>query len=75
MDSLALKRHYSFQNKNNRKHSFASRPIIFKLQQDLKFNDIYVSWSSPKKWPGAELLKLRELKFWPGKFFSIVTFN
>ena len=30
-------------------HSFASRPLIFKLKQDvLKFNDICVSWSSPK---------------------------
>ena len=36
MDSLTLKR-------------FAPRPLIFKLQQEvLKFNDICVSWSSPK---------------------------
>ena len=51
MDSLTLKRHNSFQNKNNRKaaNSFAPRILIFKLQQDvLKFNDICVSWSSPK---------------------------
>ena len=51
MDSLTLKRHNSFQNENNRKttHGFASRPLIFKLQQEvLKFNDIFVSWSSPK---------------------------
>ena len=44
MDSLTLKRHNkSFQNKNNRKatHSFAPRPLIFKLQQKAwKFNDI-----------------------------------
>ena len=34
-DSLTLKRHHSFQNKNNRKitHSFAPKPLIFKLQQ------------------------------------------
>ena len=35
----------------NRKatQSFASRTLIFKLQQDdLKFNDICVNWSSPK---------------------------
>ena len=51
MDSLTLKRHNSFQNKNNRKatHSFAPRPLIFKLQQEvLKFSDICMGWSSPK---------------------------
>ena len=51
MDSLTLKRHNSFQNKNNRKatHSFAPRTLIFKLQQEvLKFSDICLSWSSPK---------------------------
>ena len=43
MDYLTLKRHNFFQNQNNRKaaHSFASRPLIFKLQQEvLKLNDI-----------------------------------
>ena len=51
MDSLTLKRHNSFQNQNNKKatHSFALSPLIFKLQQEvLKFNDIYLSWGSPK---------------------------
>ena len=51
MDSLTLIRHNSFQNQSNWKstHIFASRPLIFKLQkEDLKFNDISVSWSSPK---------------------------
>ena len=51
MDSLTIKRRNSFQNSNNRKtkQSFAPRPMIFKLQQEfLKFNDICVSWSSPK---------------------------
>ena len=46
MNSLILKRHNSFQNKNNRKtaHNFAPRPLIFKFQQEvLKFNDI--GWS------------------------------
>ena len=50
MDSLTLKHNY-FQNENNRKatHSFAPRPLIFKLQQEvLKFSDICVSLSSPK---------------------------
>ena len=59
MGSLALKRHNSFQNENNRKatHSFASRPLILKLQQEvLKFYDICVSWSSPKTDLVANLL-------------------
>ena len=41
MDSLTLKHHNSFQNENKRKaaHSFAPRPMIFKLHQEvLKFN-------------------------------------
>ena len=44
-------RHNSFQNENNKKatHRFVSRLLIFKLQQEvLKFNDIFVSWSSPR---------------------------
>ena len=42
-DSLNLKTHRKIA------HSFAHRPLIFKLQQEvLKFNDICVSWSSPK---------------------------
>ena len=48
---LALKCHNSSQNKNDRKatHRFAPRPLIFKLQQeDWKFSDICMSWSSPK---------------------------
>ena len=38
MDSLTLKRHNSFQSQNNRKttHSFATRPLIFKLQQEVQ---------------------------------------
>ena len=51
MDSLILKRQNFFQNQNNRKatHSFAPRPLIFKLQQEvLKFSYISMSWSSPK---------------------------
>ena len=37
MDSLTLKRHHSFQNKNDRKatHSFAPRPLFFKLHQEV----------------------------------------
>ena len=43
MDSLTLKRHNSFQTKNNRKatHSSAPRSLIFKLQLEVwKFNDL-----------------------------------
>ena len=50
MDSLTLKHNY-FQNENNRKatHSFAPRPLIFKLQQEvLNLNDTCMSRSSPK---------------------------
>ena len=48
MDSLTLKRHNYFQENNNGKatHSFAPRPLFFKLQQEvLKFNHISMSWS------------------------------
>ena len=46
MNSLTLKRHNPFQNKNNRKvtQSFAPRPLVFKLQQEvLKFKDTFMS--------------------------------
>ena len=49
MDSLII--HNSSQNENSRKStlSFAPSLLIFKLQQEvLKFNDIFMSWSSPK---------------------------
>ena len=51
MDVLTLKRQISFQNQSNRKatHSFATRPLVFRLlKKVLKFNDICVSCSSPK---------------------------
>ena len=51
MDSLNLKCHNYFQNGNNRKatYSLAHRFLISKVQQEvLKFNDICMSWSSPK---------------------------
>ena len=37
MDYLTLKRHNSFQNQNNKKatDSVPSRPLIFKLQQEV----------------------------------------
>ena len=56
-------------------HSFAPRPLIFKLQQEvLKFNDICVSWSYPKTdlvtmfW-SLEKRRLRTLVFLSNKFF------
>ena len=51
----------SVQNQNNRKatHRFALKPLIFKLQLEvLKFNDIYVSWSSLKTGLVANFLYL-----------------
>ena len=56
----------SFQNKNNRKitHSFAPRPPIFKLQQEVwKSNDIWVSWSSTKTDLVTIFLKLESWSF------------
>ena len=49
MDYLNVKRHNFFQNQSNAKatHTFARRPLIFKLQKEfLKFNDICMSCSS-----------------------------
>ena len=46
-----FKTSYLLSKLNNRKatRSFAPRRLIFRLQQEvLKFNDICVSWSSPK---------------------------
>ena len=51
MDTLTIKRHNSFQHKNNRKatQSFPPRHLIFNFQQEVwKFNDVCVSWSSAK---------------------------
>ena len=40
-------------------HKLALRPLIFKLQQEvLKFNDIFVSWSSRKTDLVTNFLKL-----------------
>ena len=66
IDSLTLKRHNSFQIKSNRKaiHSFAPKPLIFKLQQEvLKFSDIYESWSSPKTDLVAKFLNFKNRNF------------
>ena len=45
-------------------HSFATRPLAFKLQQEfLKFNDICVSWSSPKTDLATNFLNLEHRSF------------
>ena len=70
MDSLSLKRHNFFQNQNNgkTKQSFAPKPLIFKLQQEvLKFDDICVSWS-PAKSTWCQLFKLRKSNVWERRF-------
>ena len=66
MDSLTLKRHDSFQNQNNRKatQTFASRPLIFKLQQNfLKFNNVCMIWISPITDLVKNILNLEDSKF------------
>ena len=66
MDSLTLKRHNCFQSQNNRKakHAFASRPLIFKLKQEvLKFIDICMSLSFPKIDLETNLLNLENRSF------------
>ena len=77
MESLTLNRHNSFHYKNNRKatHAFASRPLLFKLQQEVwKFSDICLSWSSPKNDLETNFLNLKS-KFWVCHFlFSILDF-
>ena len=66
MHSLTLKCHNSFQNQNNNKttHSFGPRPLIFRLQQEnLKFNYVCVSWSSPKTALVTNFLNLENRSF------------
>ena len=66
MDSLALKRHNSFQNYISRKasYAFAPRPLVFQLQQEaLKFNDICVIWSSSKTDMETNFLNLENQNF------------
>ena len=75
MDSLTLKRHNSFQNKNNRKatHSFAPRSLSSKLQQKVrKSKDICMSWSSPKTDMETNFLNLYNQSL-STSLFSIVT--
>ena len=72
MDSLTLKLHNSFQNKNNRKarHSFAARPLVFKFStRSFKSQWYPHELELPKNWPGNELFELRKLEFWVRHFF------
>ena len=74
MNSLTLKRHNSFRNKNDRKatHSFAPGPVIFKLQKHVwKFNGICVSWSSPKTDPETSFLDLENQSLSTELFLNI----
>ena len=67
---------HSFQNQNRKNtHSFDLRPLDFKLQQALKFNNICVSWSSQKIDLETNFFKLKISKFQVCHFFSIVTFK
>ena len=76
MDSLSLKCHNSFQNQNNTKVkiSFAPRPLISRLKQEAsKFNDICVSWCSPKTDLKMNFLNLEKNKVLRMSVFLIVT--
>ena len=74
MDSLTIKCHNYFQNENRKMtHSFAPRPLVFKLQKEvLKFNYICVSWGSPKNELVTNFLNPENQSF---EHFLIVTFN
>ena len=47
MDSLTLKRHNFFQIENNKKstHIFVSRPLIFKLHQEVLKTPVFLNSS------------------------------
>ena len=78
VDSLTLKRHNSFQNYKNRKaaHSFATRLLIFKLQQGFKIHWYLHELELSKNWPRNKFFKLRISKFWECQFFfSTVIFK
>ena len=71
ISSLTLKHHNFFQNENNRKaaQSFDPRPLLFKLEQEIsKFNDICVSWSSPKTDLVSNFLNFKKSKFCERQF-------
>ena len=68
---LTLKHHDSFKHKNNRKatYSFALGLLIFNLQQEVwKFNEIYVSCSSPKTRLQTSFLNWKN---WNFEYFTI----
>ena len=45
-------------------HSFIPRPLNFKLHKEfLKLKDVFVSWSSPKNWPGDKIWNLKNRNF------------
>ena len=55
-------------------HAFAPIPLIFKLQQEVsRFNDISLSWSSPKSDLETNFLNLENRSFQYVTFFSMVT--
>ena len=70
--SFTLKHYNSSQNKNNRKAtpSFALRPLIFKLQQVWKFDNLCVSWSFRKTDLETNFLNLEYRSFKYVTFFQ-----
>ena len=67
---------FDFQNQANRKitHSFAPRPLIFKLQQEV-LNLMISAWVGTHRQnrPGDKFFKLTKSKFWEHQFFSVVS--
>ena len=65
MNSLTLKSHNSFQNKNKKTHAhFCYHTTDFKVAtRGLKIQLYLHVLELPKKWPADELLKLRKSKF------------
>ena len=55
---------FKIKMKKSHTHSFVPRPLIFKLQQVvLNFDDICVSWSSPKTDLETSFLNLENRSF------------
>ena len=76
--TLTLKRHNSFQNKNNRKpHSVLLLELWF-LSCSKNFENSTICLPELdllEKWTGEELFKLGKSKFWVRHFFSIATLS
>ena len=75
MDSLALKRHKSFQNENKRKAVLLPDFWFLGCNRNFKIQWYLPRLELPENWPGDKYFKLGKAKFWERRFFSIVTFK